>query len=184
MAVGMIAASALLVGAARADDEGVSVQSGQGGLLVAIGSEAANVHFDYALHGCKQNIPCLVVWAGIGLAGVPMSAGGGCHVSRNSDSTPGAIECPAAGVGAITFRFKKGGSWSAYQGGGGQHAGGVCSPAAVTVETGPDGSAVQVNAWNGCPEAIVCNSPPSVFTAVEADASDEIRGTCKSVILH
>jgi hypothetical protein len=96
---------------------------------------------------------------------------------------PSAILCPAAAASSITFLFKKGGSWSAYGGGGGQHTG-PCSPVPVTVQTGPDGLTVVVTSWDGCPETVICDSPATMFTAVEADAADTIRGTCSSIVRH
>jgi hypothetical protein len=117
------------------------------------------------------------------MAGVPVSAGGGCKAQQGNETTPSAIQCPVSAVSSVAFLFKKGGGWSAYAGGGGQHAGG-CSPVPVTVRSGPDGLTVSINSWNGCKETIYCDSPASMFVAVEADADDVINGKCSSVVRH
>jgi len=72
-------------------------------------------------------------------------------------------------------------TWSAYAAGGGEHAGGPCSPAPVIVATGSGGGAMSVD---GCAETVICNSPASEFTAAEVDAADTLRGTCSSVVKH
>jgi hypothetical protein len=177
-------AMALAASAAHADG-GVSVGLGSGGdLQVTIEAEAANVHFTYDEKGCDADVPCLHIDAGQSTAGVPVSAGGPCVARAGSDDRISTIDCKAQGVTSITFLFKKGGGWASYQGNGGEHAGGPCSPVPVTVYTGPDGGVVSVAAWNGCADTIVCDSPAGMMTGVEADASDVIRGTCVSVIRH
>jgi hypothetical protein len=164
--------------------QGVVVSQTGSDLLVTISAEAANIAFTFTLNGCDNNVPCFQIGAGTGMVGIPVSAGAGCKAKMGNAFTPSGIECPASGIGSITFQFMKGGTWAAYAGGGGQHAGGPCSPAPVTIKTGPDGGMVSVNSWNGCKETVICNSPASMFTAVEADNADEIRGTCSSVIRH
>ncbi|MFZ0394480.1 MAG: hypothetical protein WCF17_19235 [Terracidiphilus sp.] len=54
----------------------------------------------------------------------------------------------------------------------------------MTIKTRPDGGMVSVNSWNGCTETVICDSPASMFTVVEADAADVIRGTCSSIVRH
>ena len=76
----------------------------------------------------------------------------------------------------------KGGTWSAYRGGGGQHAGGPCSPAQVIVHSGSGANAI--NTWNGCHEIVYCDPVPGGFAGVEADATDDIHGNCGSVVKH
>jgi len=164
--------------------QGVVVSQVGPDLLVTISAEAANIVFTFSQNGCDNNIPCFEIGAGQGMAGVPVSAGGGCQAKMGNAYTPSGIECPASGIGSITFQFMKGGTWAAYAGGGGQHTGGPCSPAPVTIKTGADGEVVSVNSWNGCKETVICNSPASMFTAVEADNADEIRGTCSSIVRH
>ncbi len=75
-----------------------------------------------------------------------------------------------------------GGTWSAYHGGGGQHTGTVCSPARVIVKTGAGSNAIDT--WDGCHEVILCDSGKTGFAGVEADADDDIHGTCNSVVKH
>jgi hypothetical protein len=180
------AAFALVAGQAMAED-GVVVTQGSGNdLLVTVYTEAANVHFEYTPGGvcAGTNAPCYEIDASTGPVGIPVTASGPCVAEPGSGYSPSVIKCKADGVTAITFQFKKGGTWAGYSGGGGQHARGPCSPAPVTIKTGPDGGAMSVNAWNGCTENVICDSPPSMFTGVEADASDVIRGHCASVIRH
>ncbi|HLI65999.1 MAG TPA: hypothetical protein VKU90_06510 [Caulobacteraceae bacterium] len=145
------------------------------GVTVTVDTEGATIHFDYVEQGCDSGIPCLEVDATMGVGPLPVSASG-CAAK------PGVILCPAAGIKSITFIFKKSGGWSAYHGGGGQHASGPCSPAAVNVEAGANGGVGTINAWNGCPETVVCKSGGMV--AVEGDAIDAISGPCLNVVRH
>ncbi|MGA9782890.1 MAG: hypothetical protein WBQ52_12085 [Terracidiphilus sp.] len=96
--------------------QGVAVSQSGSNLLVTISTEAANIGFTFTMNGCDKNIPCLVINAGVGMTGLPVS---GCLAKMGNAYTPSAIECPASGVGSITFQFMKGGSWAAYSGGGG-----------------------------------------------------------------
>ncbi len=180
----LVAALTLTAVPALASDGVEVTKAGGGELVVTISTEAANVHFNYNPSGCGSNVPCMEITAGQGMVGTPVSANGGCEAKVGNAYTPSAIVCPASGVSSVTFAFKNGGTWSAYAGGGGQHAGGPCSPVPVTVKTGPGGGAISVNAWNGCPESVVCDSPPSVFSAVESDAADMIKGKCSSMLRH
>lgn len=177
-----VAALALAAGPALAAD-GVDVSRGSdNGLLVTVNTDA-NVRFTFNPVGCGlAHVPCYEITAGNGTVGVPVQAGGNC--GAQTDPEQSAIQCPAEGVSAITFVFKAGGTWSAYTGGGGEHAGGPCSPAPVTVQTGSGGDTVSVSAWDGCPETVICNSPASELTTAEVDAADTLRGTCSSVIRH
>ncbi len=164
--------------------QGVVVSKAGPDLLVTVNTEAANIVFTFTLNGCDNNVSCFQIGAGVGMVGIPVSAGAGCQAKMGNAYTPSGIECPASGIGTITFQFTKGGTWAAYAGGGGQHAGGPCSPASVTIKTGPDGGMVSVNSWNGCKETVICDSPTSMFTAVEADNADEIRGKCSAIVRH
>ena len=179
--VALAAAFTFVASPALAD--GVDVTESAGGLVVTISTEAANIHFDYVPAGCNASVPCLVINAGVGMNGTPVSASGSCIAQQGGETAPSAIMCPASAASSITFVFKKGGTWSAYEGGGGQHTG-PCSPVPVTVQTGPDGPAVVVTSWDGCPETVICDSPATVLAAVEADAADTIRGTCSSIVRH
>jgi hypothetical protein len=179
--VALAAAFAFVASPVLAD--GVDVTESASGLVVTISTEAANIHFDFVPEGCDGHTPCLLIGAGVGTGGTPVSASGNCTARQGGDMAPSGIECPAAAASSITFVFKKGGTWSAYEGGGGQHTG-PCSPVPVTVQTGPDGLAVVVTSWDGCPETVICDSPKTMFTAVEADAADTIRGTCSSIVRH
>jgi hypothetical protein len=179
-----VAAVAFAAGPALAAD-GVDVGLGSGGeLLVTVNTEAANVHFTFNPVGCGSNVPCYEITAGQGMVGTPVTAAGNCQPQMGNGYAPSAIQCPAAGVNAVTFVFKNGGTWSAYAGGGGEHAGGPCAPALVTVQTGPGGPTVSVNSWDGCPETVICNSPAAVIAAAEVDAADTVRGTCSALIRH
>jgi hypothetical protein len=176
----LAAAFVLLAGSAPADPIGVVVNHDADGLIVTVNTEAANVHFTYS-ENCANNQPCYTIDAGQGMVGIPASATS-CVVKQGSDSTPTSIQCPASGVGSIQFKLVNGGTWSAYQGGGGQHAGTPCSPAHVIVTTGTGANAV--NAWDGCNEVVHCNSVTGAFTAVEVDASDSVTGKCTSIVKH
>ena len=178
----LAAALVLAPVAAFADNDVTAGKSSGGELLVTVNAEAANVHFTFNPVGCGANTPCYEITAGNGMVGVPVQAGGDCKAQTGQGQS--GIECPAAGVNSIRFVFKAGGTWSSYAGSGGEHAGGPCSPAPVTVETGSGGGAMSVNAWNGCTETVICNSPASEFTAAEVDAADTLRGTCSSVVKH
>jgi len=180
--VALASAFAFVASPALADG-GVDVTESAGGLVVTISAEAANIHFDFVPEGCADgHTPCLMIGAGVGTGGIPVSASGSCTAQQGGDMAASGIECPAT-TSSITFIFKKGGTWSAYEGGGGQHTG-PCSPVPVTVQTGPGGPAVVVTSWDGCPETVICDSPKTVFAAVEADAADTIRGTCSSIVRH
>ena len=176
--VAVAAAFSFIAGPALAD---VVATHGGNGLAVTINDVAANVHFDFDPNGCDSNIPCLVITAGNGMIGATVSADGDCKAQ--SSAQVGSIQCPAAGVPSITFLFKNGGTWAAYAGGGGQHAH-PCSPVPVTVQTGPDGGMVSVDSWNGYPETVICDSPKTMFTGIEADAADTVRGSCSSIVRH
>jgi len=179
--VALAAAFALVASPVLAD--GVDVTESAGGLVVTISTEADNIHFDFVPEGCDDgHTPCLTIGSFVGTGGIPVSASGSCTAQQGGDMAASGIECPAT-TSSITFIFKKGGTWSAYEGGGGQHTG-PCSPVPVTVQTGPGGPAVVVTSWDGCPETVICDSPKTVFAAVEADAADTIRGTCSSIVRH
>jgi hypothetical protein len=180
---GFVASVAVLaLAAAPALADGVDAALDSGGLLITVSTEAANVHFSYHL-SCADNAPCYEINAGVGPTGTPVTAGGGCKAQMGNELTPSVIQCPVAGINAITFVFKNGGTWAAYEGGGGQHAAGPCSPVPVTVETGP-GPMTSVDSWDGCPETVICNGSGSAFTGAEVDAADTLRGTCSSVVRH
>jgi hypothetical protein len=174
---------AFAAGPALAD---VSVTRGSGnGLVATIDGPATNVHFTYTLAGCTSiKVPCYRITAGYGSTGTPVSAAAGGCTAQSADSPPSVIECPAAGVISILFLFKGGGTWAAYEGGGGQHSAGPCSPAPVTVETGPPGPIVSVESWNACTETVICSSTVGVLTGVDADAGDTVRGPCFSIVRH
>jgi hypothetical protein len=179
----VFAALALAAGPALADD-GVDVSRGaDNGLLVTVKADGAQVHFSFNPSGCGSNIPCYEITAGMGMVGTPVTAPGGCNAQSNGMG-PSSVQCPAQGVTSITFAFKASGNWSSYAGSGGEHASGPCSPAPVTVETGSGSGGLAINAWNGCPDTVVCDSPASKVTGVEVDAADTVRGTCTSVIKH
>jgi hypothetical protein len=167
--------------AAPDDPVGVVVDRDATGLLVTVNAEAANVHFTYQEKGCDKEQPCYVINAGQGMAGISASAPA-CKVENGNDSTPTTISCLATGVGAVSFKLVKGGTWAAYEGGGGQHAGGPCAPAKVLVKTGEGSNSV--DSWNGCHEIVYCDTGNSGFAGVEADSSDEISGKCNSTVRH
>lgn len=168
---------ALLARSALADQGVVVAQSGSA-LTVTVYTEAANIHFGYNTTACPGEKPCYTITAGQGMVGIPVS--GSCNVQPGNAYTPSAVQCPAQSIGAITFIFRNGGSWAAYQGGGGQHSGEPCAPAAATIRTG--GQMTSVTSWDGCHETVICIT--GGFSGVEADASDTIRGNCTSVVRH
>jgi hypothetical protein len=174
------AAVALLGRAAPAQTTGVRVDNTADGLVVTVATEAANIHFTYN-QSCDGGKPCYEIDASQGMVGLPASAGG-CTVKMGNGSTPTAITCPDNSVGSIQFTMTNGGTWSAYNGGGGQHIGTICSPARVIVKTGK--GANSIDTWDGCHEVVFCDSGSSGFAAVEADASDDIHGTCSAVVKH
>jgi hypothetical protein len=176
-----VAAAFLLLGrTAPADPIGIRVDNDANGLVVTVNTEAANVHFSYD-EKCDGGAPCYTITAGQGMVGIPASSSG-CVVKQGNGSTPTAIQCPANGVGSVQFKLVNGGTWGAYAGGGGQHAGTVCSPARVIITSGK--GANSIDTWDGCHEVVNCNATPGAFTGVEVDASDDVHGTCTSVVKH
>lgn len=167
--------------AAPVDPIGVVVDRDATGLMVTVNAEAANIHFTYEEKGCDKEKPCYVINAGQGMTGISASAPA-CKVENGNDFTPTTISCLATDVGAVSFKLVKGGTWAAYEGGGGQHAGGPCAPAKVLVKTGS--GANSVDSWNGCHEIVYCDTGNSGFAGVEADSSDEINGKCNSTVRH
>jgi hypothetical protein len=173
------AAFALLARGAPADPIGVRVDNDADGIVVTVDAAGANVHFTYD-EKCEGGAPCYTITAGQGMIGIPASAAG-CTVEQGGDSTPTAIRCPV-GAGSIQFKMANGGTWSAYQGGGGQHAGGPCAPARVIVTSGAGPNSIDT--WDGCHEVVNCSAASGAFTGVEVDASDDVRGPCTSVVKH
>ena len=171
----------LTVKAAPSDPIGIVVDRDATGLVVTVNAEAANIHFTYEEKGCDKEQPCYIINASQGMTGISASASA-CKVENGNDFTPTKISCLASGVGAVSFKLVKGGTWAAYEGGGGQHAGGPCAPAKVLVKTGSGANAI--DAWNGCRETIYCDTGNSGFAGGDVDASDEVNGKCNSVIRH
>lgn len=178
----VLAMAALTAPGAAAPGQGVVVGESGDGLTVTVMEDAANVHFTYAEQGCPNQKPCLMITAGAGMQGIPATSSAACTAQVGNAYTPSAIQCPAQGIASISFIFRNGGTFSAYAGGGGQHAGGPCSPVALMVKTG--GPVTSVNLWNGCHDTVYCDSAPSEFSAAEVDATDVVRGKCTSVIKH
>jgi len=176
--VAIAAAFVLLARSAQADPIGVVVDNTGDGIVVTVNTEAANIHFTYA-EQCDGGKPCYQIEAGQGMVGISASARA-CKVNPGNGYTPTGIECPV-GAGSITFKLTNGGTWSAYEGGGGQHTG-PCSPARVIVTTGK--GANSINTWNGCHEVVQCNTAAGALAMVEADANDDVTGKCTSVIKH
>jgi hypothetical protein len=170
----------LLSRSAPADTTGIRVDNDADGLIVTVNTEAANVHFTY-VEKCDSGQPCYTINASQGMVGIAATASA-CTVKQGNEMTPTAIQCPAASAGSVQFKMLHGGTWSAYQGGGGQHTGAPCSPARVIVTTGS--GANSVDAWDGCHEVINCNAAAGGFSGVEVDASDDVHGTCSSVVKH
>ena len=179
-AIALAAAFVLLARSAQADPIGVVVDNNADGIIVTVNAEGANIHFGYSEH-CAGDKPCYSIDAGQGMVGIPASSTT-CEVTNGHDTTPTSITCPANGIGSITFKLVNGGTWSAYQGGGGLHTGTPCSPARVIVITGKGSNSV--NTWDGCHEVVQCNSVSGGLALVEADASDDVTGKCMSVIKH
>jgi hypothetical protein len=169
----------LLGRSAPADPIGIVVDRDGDGYVVTVNAEGANIHFGYSEH-CASDKPCYSIDAGQGAVGIPASATG-CDVKGGGENVTG-IQCPVDGVGSIQFKLVNGGTWSAYQGGGGLHTGTPCSPARIIVTTGNEANSI--NAWDGCHEVINCNTVSGGFAAVEADSIDDIHGKCASVIKH
>ena len=165
---------------APADPIGVVVTNASEGIIVTVNTEAANIHFAY-VQQCDSGKPCYEITAGQGMVGIPASAAA-CQVKMGTASTPTAIQCPDNSPGSIQFNMTNGGTWSAYYGGAGQHAGTNCSPARVIVKTGR--GANSINTWDGCHEVVYCNSFSGAISAIESDASDDIHGNCTGVIKH
>lgn len=170
---------ALLARTAPADPTGVVVERANG-LIVTVNTVGANVHFTYST-SCASNKPCYMIEVGQGAGGGVTASAASCTVQGNQ-YTPTVIQCPPSGIQSIQFKLVNGGTWSAYAGGGGQHAGGPCSPANVMVTTGSGSNSI--NTWDGCREVVYCDTGASGFAAVEADAIDTIRGHCNSIIKH
>ncbi len=177
--LGALVSFALLARSAPADPAGVVVGIVNDSLIVTVNTAAANVHFTYST-GCANNKPCYMIDVGQGASGVTASARS-CTVAGNQ-YTPTVIQCPPSGFQSIQFKLLNGGTWSAYAGGGGQHIGGPCSPASVTIVTGSGMNSV--NTWDGCRETIYCDTGASGFAGVEVDAMDTVRGHCNSVVKH
>jgi hypothetical protein len=172
-----LAALTLVAGPALAAN-GVSVSQESTGLAFDIDFDQANITFSYNENGGRSNnVPSYEIVAVAGQAPVPLLSLGPCQVNQAGDG----LECPAAQILSLDFRFRQSGFWSGYNGGG-NHAS-PCAPAGVTVETGP-GKVVEINTWDGCPETVICSTARGSLIIVEADASDEVRGPCSSIQRH
>jgi hypothetical protein len=178
--VSVIGIFLLLGRSAPANPNNATVDMNGDGILVNVNTDAANVHFTYAEH-CDDGKPCYIIALGQGMVAIPATASGGCVAKNGSDTTPTMVECPI-GAGAVVFKLVGGGTWSAYEGGGGLHSAGPCSPAKVTVNGGNGPNPTSINSWNGCHEVVNCGSSGTVL--VEADATDDISGKCLSVVKH
>ncbi len=179
----VIAALCLVLQAApvAAESNDVVISRNDSGYSVLVNALAANIHYTYEpASQCELKVACFIVNASIGMSGIDATAPGGCKVDRGNAQTPTAVTCPAGG--AVSFKMARGGTWSAYAGGGGQHTGTPCSPERVIVRTGS--GANSIDTWDGCREAVFCDAAPSAFSGVEADGFDEIRGNCSSVVRH
>ncbi len=174
--------AALTARGAAAPGQGIVVGQSGDGFTVNVMEDSANVHFTYVEQCAPDKAPCLMITAGVGMQGIPATPGPTCKAQVGNAYTPSAIQCPAQGVSSITFIFRNGGTFSSYQGGGGQHTGAPCSPVALLVKTG--GPVTSVNVWNGCHDTVYCDSAPGEFSAAEVDATDVVRGKCTSVIRH
>ena len=150
------------------------------GIVVTVNADGANVHFTYS-ESCDGGKPCYTIELSQGMVGFPTTAGGGCVAKSGGDATPTAVQCPV-GSGSIAFKLAGGGTWSAYEGGGGLHSAGPCSPARVIVNGGNGPNPTMINSWNGCHEVVRCGTSGTV--AVEADASDDISGKCLTIVKH
>ncbi len=170
----------LLTRSAPAGPIGIVVDHDVNGIVVTVNTEAATIHFSYD-QSCADAKPCYTIDASQGMVGISASASS-CAVRNGDGYTPTSIQCPPEGVGSIQFKLVNGGTWSAYAGGGGQHAGTTCSPARVIVTTGK--GATSVESWDGCHEIVQCSSVKGAFAAVDADASDDITGKCASIVKH
>ncbi|HLK26446.1 MAG TPA: hypothetical protein VKT30_17450 [Caulobacteraceae bacterium] len=177
-AAAALAALALAAGPALAAN-GVSVSQESTGLVIDIDSDQAIISLVYVTSGGSSNeTPSYEIVAMNGLAPTPVLSLGPCHVNGAGNG----IECPAASISTLDFRFKQNGAWHGYNGGG-YHAS-PCAPAGVTIETGP-AKLVSINAWDGCAETVICGgAAKGAILLVEADASDEIRGPCTNIIRH
>jgi hypothetical protein len=172
-----LAALALAAGPALAAG-GVSVSQASAGLVVDISLDQAAIEFSYNEHGGSSgNVPSYEIVALVGQAPAPVLSTGPCQVNQAGDG----LECPAAQITTLDFKFTQSGTWNGYNGGG-NHAS-PCAPAAVTVETGP-GKVVEINTWDGCPETVICGTARGSLSIVEADASDVVRGPCSSIQRH
>lgn len=175
----VIAIFLLLARSAPANPTTAAVDLNGDGIVVTVNADAANVQFTYSEH-CDNDKPCYTINLGQGMVAIPTTASGGCVAKQGSDSTPTAVQCPV-GSGSITFKLVGGGTWSAYEGGGGQHTG-PCSPARVIVNGGNGPNPTMINSWNGCHEVVHCGTSGTV--AVEADATDDISGKCLTIVKH
>lgn len=175
-----LAGAFLLLGrSAPANPTTANVDLGGDGIIVTVNADGANVHFSYSEH-CAGDKPCYTIDLSQGMVAIPTTASGGCTVQQGSDSTPTGVQCPV-GSGSIQFKLVGGGTWSAYEGGGGVHTG-PCSPARVIVNGGNGPNPTMINSWNGCHEVVQCGT--SGMVAVEADATDDISGKCLTIVKH
>lgn len=170
----------LLTRSVPANPIGVVVDHTSDGVVVTANTEAATIHFSYD-QSCADSKPCYTIDASQGMVGISASASS-CTVKNGNGYTPTIIQCPPAGVGSIQFKFVKGGTWSAYSGGGGQHTGTSCSPARVIVTAGK--GVTSIESWDGCHEIVQCGSLKGSLATVDADANDDITGKCASIVKH
>ncbi|HTU80792.1 MAG TPA: hypothetical protein VMF61_01605 [Candidatus Acidoferrales bacterium] len=162
---------------------GLVVSEGDTGYHVVSSVKGANVHFDaLPKSGCEIKRDCYVFAASTGLVGIPIEAPPKCHVDQGNSLTPSVAQCPE--VGGVVFHMNGGGTWSAYDGGGGEHVDGPCASGHVTVYTGGARTGTSVDSWDGCHETVVCVKAKASFAGVEADAFDVVDGKCGSIVRH
>lgn len=169
----------LLARSAPANPNSAHVDLNADGIVVTVNTDGATVHFTYSEH-CGDGKPCYTIELSQGMVGIPTTAAG-CVVNDGNAMTPTGVQCPV-GSGSIQFKLLGGGSWSAYEGGGGLHADGPCSPARVIVNGGSGPNPTTINSWNGCHEVLQCGTSRTVV--VEADATDDISGKCLTIVKH
>ena len=178
--IATVCAFLLLGRSAPASSNKAVVDLNGDGIVVTVNSDGANVHFTYA-EKCGDGKPCYQIMLGQGMVGIPTTASGGCTVQSGGDMTPTAVQCPV-GSGSIQFKLVGGGTWSAYEGGGGLHSAGPCSPARVIVAGGNGPNPTMINSWNGCHEVVQCGTSGTV--AAEVDATDDVSGKCLTILKH
>lgn len=159
----------------------VLVRRGHGGYVVDARPQIVVVTF-MNLNANRCNIGRSCYYFSIVMPGATTTARApsACDVRGGLPRNGTRVECPA--IGNVVFQMMGGGTWYGYLGNG-KHSQGPCSTHSVTIYTSSAEKAqTTVEAWDECPETIVCVKAKGAKATVQADKFDVIRGKCASVV--